>query len=178
MPKSNRPEISRESTTRIASRCPFIVHRSRDSFQGAQQLRPAVVALCQDLRRELAHLDAGAILSTELKDIYECFYQERTASLVNALFPYAPPDWCRTIGYAAGGQRIVRSAYYDLVAGWLHADIIGVEIITIVQMLEILVDCVRPARRLSKRDPIEMAAGHHRNDAHGGLRFRLAASGD
>jgi hypothetical protein len=158
MPRSDCCEISQESSARVATRCRFIARRRRGSCQNARQLRPAVVALCQDLRRELAHLDAGAILGTELKEIYEYFYQERTVSLVDALIPYSPADCCRTIGYAAGGQRIVKSAYYDLIAGRLHADIIAVEISTIVQMLEILVDRARPAPRLSERDPIEMAA--------------------
>ena len=140
MPNSDCREMRGESSARITSRCRFIVLRRRGSCPDARQLRPSVVALCQDLRRELAHLDAGAILGTELKEIYEHFYQKRTVSLVDTLMPYAPPDWCRTIGYAAGGQRIFKSVYHDLVAGRLHADIIAVEISTIVQMLEILVD--------------------------------------
>jgi len=177
MPKSDRRELSREWSARIATRCPFIVRRRRGSCPDVGQLRPAVVALCQDLRSELSHLDAGAILGTELKEIYEYFYQERTLSLVDALIPYAPADWCRTIGYAAGGQRIVKSAYHDLVAGRLHAEFIAVEISTIVQLLEVLVDCVRPARRLSER-PVELAAVAITSDANGNLRFPLGASGD
>lgn len=174
MPNSKRRGMGREPSARIATRWRFILRSQCGTHQDAPQMRTAVAALCRDLRRELAHLDSGAILGTELKDIYECFYQERTVSLVDALIPYAPPGWRQTIGYAAGGQRIVKSAYYDLVAGRLHADVIAVEISTIVQMLEILADCVRTAKRVSERGPIEMAA----MAITGMDRFRLAASED
>jgi len=124
--------------------------------QDARQLRFAAAALCQDLRRELAHLNAGTILCNELKKIYECFYQERTLSLVDALTPYSPPSWSQTIGYAARGQRIVRSVCYDLV-GSLHLDIIAVEISTIIQLLETLAGYVPAANRFRERESGGMA---------------------